>query len=499
MDRDRNGTLSRRDMLDYGAGYIGQSVTYNLMSVYFVVFMTNCVGFSTTWASFIMSTALLVEMAAGMVIGNLSDNCTSSMGKRRPFVLFSILTLPVVILLLFRTVDPDSAWAAGYYLILSIAFRVAFSSFEIPYSALGAEIVADYDGRTKLRTNTRIFSIIGNGLAYMLPLWILDLLPERTSLAWWLSGMVTALLFAITATYAFLRTKKHVRPYDLSHGTADGAKEGKDRLRHKHRSEARTEMQHENPQNVFAGIVKNYGELLHLRVMRILVVYKAAFAVGYAIYNVATIYYLSYYVGLGNRVTSYLYLFSIVIFALSTPLVNAMAVKIGKANQQKYMFLLSGLVGLLVFLLAGDSVLGAALYIFAFALLQTSFWQLSTSIFYDVAEVDEFVNGKRREGDILSFVSILGSMISALVVQLFGIAFDLSGFDPVLSIQPGSALLFLRIAYVLVPAICYLIGYLAIRALPINKKTFASLVAAVERKRNGEPYDEYMEDVQKIL
>ena len=69
-------------MLGYGIGYIGQGSTYNFMAAYFVVFLTNCVGLDSAMAGSITSVALLVEVVAGMIVGNLSDNCTSSMGKK---------------------------------------------------------------------------------------------------------------------------------------------------------------------------------------------------------------------------------------------------------------------------------------------------------------------------------------------------------------------------------------------------------------------------------
>ena len=92
-------------MLGYGIGYIGQGSTYNFMAAYFVVFLTNCVGLDSAMAGSITSVALLVEVVAGMIVGNLSDNCTSSMGKRRPFVLAAALTMPLIMVLIMRTVD----------------------------------------------------------------------------------------------------------------------------------------------------------------------------------------------------------------------------------------------------------------------------------------------------------------------------------------------------------------------------------------------------------
>ena len=62
-------------MIGYGIGYIGMGTSYNFMSAYFVMYMTNCVGVSGSLAGTITSTALVIEVFMGMIVGNLSEFC----------------------------------------------------------------------------------------------------------------------------------------------------------------------------------------------------------------------------------------------------------------------------------------------------------------------------------------------------------------------------------------------------------------------------------------
>ncbi|MFR2966844.1 MAG: MFS transporter, partial [Anaerovoracaceae bacterium] len=94
----------------YSLGYMGQGAAYNFMSTYFIVFMTDCVGLSSSLSASIMSIALLIEVISGMAVGNISDNCSSKIGKRRPFILFACLTLPPIILLLFMPIDAGGSF-----------------------------------------------------------------------------------------------------------------------------------------------------------------------------------------------------------------------------------------------------------------------------------------------------------------------------------------------------------------------------------------------------
>lgn len=464
-------------MIGYGIGSLGQGLTYGFMSTYFVVFLTNSVGLTSSLATTISAVALLVEVLAGMIIGNISDTCTSKMGKRRPFMMAAGLAVFPIFLFLFRSLTNESALRTIYYLFFAILFRTFFSTWEIPNQALGAELISTYDGRTKLRTITRYFSVTGNGIGYIMPLLVLDAFGDKIQAGWWTIGILVGSLSAVSwlASVVINRGKgEYLKPEDVPKKDKKGIA-------------------------VIKEIVKSYSELIKLKVGKLLVGYKAAFTCAYAFYNVATIYYMTYSLGLSNKVTSYMYYITVAVYIAVTPLVNKMALRFGKVNQQLFSMALSGGTGVLVFIINPQSFVGAAIYVAAFSYMTTSFWQVSSAISYDVIEVDEWVNFKRREGDLVSMVSVLGTLISAIMVQLFGILMDNTGFDAALASQPDKVIPFLNVSFILVPSVCLLIGALVLKLFPINKKTFDSLIKALEKRRNGEDYSDEIDDINYIL
>ena len=194
----------------YSLGYMGQGAAYNFMSTYFIVFMTDCLGLSSSLSASIMSIALLIEVISGMAVGNISDNCSSKIGKRRPFILFACLTLPPIILLLFMPIDAGGSFKFIYYLIFSILFRISFSSYEIPGNAFGAEIASGYDERPRLRTVSRVFGILGNTVAYIFPLLMLDAVKDQSS-----SWRISAAVIAFLCFSAWLATFFLTKPYSV--------------------------------------------------------------------------------------------------------------------------------------------------------------------------------------------------------------------------------------------------------------------------------------------
>lgn len=459
-------------MIGYGIGHIGQGASYNFMSVYFVLFLTNCVGVSSSLAGTISSLALLVEVVAGMIIGNVSDHWPSPMGRRRPFILFAALAMPPILLMLTRTIHAGTAATFAYYLFFAMLFRVVFSCYEIPNSAFGVEIAAGYDTRTKLRTMTRAVAIVGNAIGYIAPLLILDAFSGRAETGWQVTGALIAGVCFTTWLICVVMTRGKGRVFT--------------------RAEA------DPHRNVLKSILKNYLQLCRLKAMRLLIAYKAAFGCAFALYNIGTIYYLQYSIGIGNRYASYMYAFTIVVFLGMTPLISKWALKAGKANQQKYSLLLAGAAGLLIYCISPGTLVGGILYMGIFSAAQTGFWQMSNSIFYDVVEVDEYVNFQRREGEIMSLVSVLGTLISAVMVQIFGIVLELSGYNAALAVQSEQVVHVLNSTYILVPSLCMICACLALQAFPINKKTFVSLQQVLQLRREGKDYSAYMEDIRKI-
>lgn len=459
-----------KKICSYSLGYMGQGAAYNFMSTYFIVFMTDCVGMSSALSSTIMSLALLAEVLAGMTVGSISDGCSSRMGRRRPFILLACLTLPLIILLLFSTGAGSGRLQFAYYLILSICFRISFSCYEIPAGALGAEIATGYDERITLRTASRLFGILGNTIAYTLPLFALELTARQQD-GWRLAAVVIACVCFFTWLTSFILTRPYAKPA--------GSKRPQRKL--------------------FKEVFTSYFELSRLKPMRILIIYKASFACAIALFNTGTVYYMRCCAGFSNTYISYVYFITSAVFLITTPLINKMALRMGKARQQKIMLAAAGTAGLGFFLLGSASGPGVFLYIVIFAVAQNSFWQLSPSIFYDIVEVDEFVNGKKREGDIMSLVSVLGTLCTSVAVQLFGLALDMSGYDAALASQPVAVSTFLSAAYVLTPSLCFLAGALALLRFPIDKDTFNALKQAVLKKNAGEDYSRYSAALERIL
>ena len=474
-----NERLTMKSCLGYSLAGITQAGIYNLMTGYMLLYMTSVVGMKTELAGMIVSTGMIMEMISGLIVGKISDSCTSSKGRRRPFMITSLfLFLPAMILTFSRIGGENSANMVVPYLAIVILFWVAHSILYVPFISWGAEIATDYDDRTRLRSMTSFFNVLGTLLGSSCPLMIVAMLQKTgatASRAWFLMATFVAVSCSIFLVISMIMTK------------------GQERM---------PEGGHFDPIQALKEIplmLKDFWELLHLKTMRILLLFKACFNTAFGLYTSAMVFFLQYRMGLGNEVTSTVYTVQTVVNLLTVFVMSWLGIKLGKTVTILLSMIIAG-VGCIFFYVVGiHSFATLMIFIVMFAIAVSCFWQLSGAIFYDVTEVDEFTNGKRREGAITSLQSAVGSLVGAIVASAFSAYLAMNGFDATLAAQPESAIAALDKIFLLTPGVAFLLACGILALYPLNKKRFMSLQSALRLKQQGRDYSQYQEDLDKIL
>lgn len=463
--------MNKKYIYGYAVGNIGESITYNFVNTYFVVYMTNNIGMSMANATTIMSVALYVEVIAGMLFGHISDMCTMKFGRRRPFILISgIVMLPIlVIMFCFANPEPVGIGAMIYYFLISIIFRVAYVCYEVPGTALGSEITTGYDDRTRLRSLCRYFTVAGYGMGTIGPLIFISLTGSDSKITWQFIGIFTGLIATLSWIVSFFLTKE-IKP----------ARQTGESLS-------------------LSAIVKSYIEILKLKAIHSLVLYKAAFTVAHSLFSVATIHYLKYCIGLDTEITTYLYVLTIVVAVFSNTLIKKSAIAFGKVKQQKIFFSSAAVLTLAVYLWGGNSIWIAVIYMLLFTLVQESFRQISSAIFYDIVDVDYLASGRNREGDIMSLVSVLGTVLTALTINLYGAMSTHFGFNPSTMAEDASIQGYLSFVYLLVPAVCFMVAAITLHFCPLTRKSVEAAQEAAKLRDEGKSYEHLKPIIDKII
>ncbi|HEY3799717.1 MAG TPA: MFS transporter [Caulobacteraceae bacterium] len=135
----------------YGLGGLGGAGKAQLFGL-LLIFYTQYVGLDFPAVSLAIAIALFVDAFWDPVVGQLSDNTHSRLGRRHPYIYGAVIPAALVFVLLF---NPPMSWSEDslffFLVVLLVAGRMLDSLHEIPNSALLPELSSDYDKRNGIQ------------------------------------------------------------------------------------------------------------------------------------------------------------------------------------------------------------------------------------------------------------------------------------------------------------------------------------------------------------
>lgn len=135
----------------YAAGSLGTGGFATLPGLVLAIYLTDTLGVAALGVSLIIGLAKLWDVVIDPVIGGRSDRSLAATGSRRRFMALGGILLPVFFVLTFAVPPGGDPMLAGVWVLIAFTLAAtAFSLFQVPYIALPAELVTDYDARTRL-------------------------------------------------------------------------------------------------------------------------------------------------------------------------------------------------------------------------------------------------------------------------------------------------------------------------------------------------------------
>ena len=154
--------LGLRTKLFFGVGSLAQGAKTVAFAAYLLIFYNQVMGFPASVVSAALMISLVVDAITNPILGQISDNTRSRLGRRHPYMYASALPTAVFFYLMFNPPDGMSDGAAFWWvLLISLGGRLAINLYELPSAALTPELTDDYDQRTSLMTWRYFFGYVG--------------------------------------------------------------------------------------------------------------------------------------------------------------------------------------------------------------------------------------------------------------------------------------------------------------------------------------------------
>jgi GPH family glycoside/pentoside/hexuronide:cation symporter len=199
-------TLAKKSSLVfYGIGSLSPAIKGNLLGAPIFFYYNNVLGLEAWLVSLALALALVIDGITDPLLGYASDYTRSRLGRRHPYIYASILPGAFFYFFLIMAEFGSSQTALFFQLLVLIAFlRLAWTLYQVPREALGAEISKDYTQRTQLHGISAFFGWIGGaGIAYATSAYFLgdsySNVDGYHELAYWGSGLIliTGIIFAV--------------------------------------------------------------------------------------------------------------------------------------------------------------------------------------------------------------------------------------------------------------------------------------------------------------
>ncbi len=429
---------------------IGCGYMFCLVNLYIMKFSTDVLLIAPAVMGLIFGVSRVWDAISDPIAGYLSDKTQTALGRRRPWILGSIIPIAISFLMISNTPDGLSATELSLWMAAAIlAFFTAQTVMIVPHMSLGAELSVNTHERNKVFAARHAGWIAGYIIALGTMYLLIDasrsgLEAVRTLMSQqsYMAVLLTTLCLSVTAI--FIRE----RPEFLGRGARKPYGAARDIWSNPH---ARL------------TLIINFVENLGGATIVILTLYVAQYIMHNA--GAAPLFILSY------MVCSFLF----------TPLWAPLARRVGKKNLWFMSLILTGVAFLLMITLRP----GDELYLYLLSALAGTAGgcggTVGPSIKSDVIDYDEYLTGERKEGSYFAAWNFISKSSYGVMMAITGFALSIAGFAPNVDQTPQVENT-LRFLYSVVPFVSYCAGALLLLRFDFDETKHSEVRRELERR-----------------
>ncbi len=449
-----------------GGGYI--------ISMYFTVFLTDVVGMDITHATFITMIATVWDGINDPIMGIITDRTRSKYGRHRRYFLWSIPLVIISYIMMWSSFGLDGnknpALCIIFYGSAYVLYKTAYTMVDVPHVAMLPTIAPEYNKRTQYTSVSYIFNSVGMVPSYIILLIMLsvfgsgDKLSSASRMPFFVTGIILSLVYAVAIFGTFAKVKE---PSSL--GT-------------------------ELPKLDLKFAINEYIQVFRNKSFRDYFAMTFFWQIARSFFSTTSVYFITYLANLYKYYPLY-NTFAGVFESLAFPLNYALTMKFGKSRCGKVVTPLM-IIGLLLLLFVkpgkpGDTsilpliimILGGAV-LYPFGMSGIGF--VGNNVFPDLTDIDELITGRRREGVISTFNTMIKQIVGGIMTFAVGNVLDIFGLitgnKGVYIEQTATALWGIRICVAILPALSAVISRIMLRRFKMTKDDHTMIRAAIATK-----------------
>ncbi len=433
---------------------------YLLLGLYVMKFSTDVLLIAPGVMGLIFGLSRLWDAVSDPLVGYLSDRTRLKFGRRRSWLLGSIIPIAIVFLMVFAPpVSLTGNWLIAWMAVGIVGYYAAMTIFFVPHLSLGAELSTDYHERSRLFGVRHAFYTIGSILSLVSMYVLIGAEAEGPAHVRATAFNLALVAIAVTAALILLSL-----PYL------------KEQLSPTQRVTA-------SPFGAFRDVWRNPHA-------RLLIVVTFVEHLGSAAIGVLTLYIAQYVVG-APMLAPLIILAYMVPSSLSVPMWIPISRKVGKRRLWMFSLVLSGLAfgGLfgLPYMPSYELKLVLVFTMAFFAgLAAGAGGTISPSIQGDVIDYDEYLSGERKEGSYFAAWNFVYKCAMGAMLILTGFVLDIAGFVPNQE-QTHDVQVAMVALYGLMPLVCYVAAAWLFSRFKLNEEECREIRAELDQRVDKRP------------
>ncbi len=456
------------NLLAYGSNDVLGAGSMAVISTWILIFYTSFCGLSAAQATIIFGVARVLDAFTSPMIGHLSDNIGRTrlgkrFGRRRFFILAAIPLLPAFAIM---WVSGQSFW---YYLVTYVLFEMVYAMEIIPYETLASEMATDYKTKAKFAGARILCGQCSAIAAAFLPAWLIAYLGPDSPDTYLYMGIIFSILFMGAAGLLYAFSWERARPPEL---------EAEEDARERPTLGAS-----------FRALYRNLFSTLRIRAFRLhLGMYLGGY-ISQDIYNAAFTYFVIFALAGSTAIVGQLVGVTYIVQLVAVVLAINFALRLSPAMAYRFAAL-SFAIGVFIFL---------GMYGAGYTATSSLFWlpvvfaglgrgalnYIPWATYNYMADVDEIVTGRRREGAFAGVMTFVRKMSQALAVILVGQVMQASGFVSKATVQSPEAIAAIVGVLGLGTVAMLIFGVIVSTRFRLDPKTHAILLDEIEHLRAG--------------
>ena len=446
---DENAVLSMRERVGYGIGDFANNMMYAPVASFVTYFLTNISGISAGVVGTMMLLSRLLDGFSDLTVGVLMEKVKSPKGKARPWLLWWCIPFAVSLVLMFTAPDFGMTGKIVYaFLTYNLATTVVYTAINLPFGSLATLMTRNQKERGYLNISKMVFAFAGGLVVNTCTLPLVKYFGNDAR-AWQLTFVIYGIVATVIFIVVYFSTKERV----------GGSVEER-------------EAEKVDMKQAIKVMFHNKYWLLMLAIFFLNQLGQALIGV-----NVYYAQYIMNDTGLVGSLSVFQTIASFITFGVSAILIS----KFGKQKIALAGAVISA-VGYGLVILAPESYT----MLYATALIKGAGNAAISGVMYgmlaDTIEYNEWKFGIRTEGLLFSANSIGIKVGTGVGSALLGWILAGFGFISSSATQPAMALTGIRVIFLYVPVVVYIVLALIITRYKLDKE-YDGIIADLEARK----------------